>query len=197
MVGAGHPRVDISITGYLTNPPNITSESIFSNRVSYTPFVSRDMTVESEVRSLFTDGRRIVTRNGYTVVEVAAKYDGNNGIDGLFFIKKGRRTSYVAIESKYLSANEPYFYFGPGIQHDTGPAEQMSHAWIRIVGHTLCERVGEKHPNFAFYYDIKHNPREVIRAVATGDKDGNFNIVLLDGYQQARRDEDLLRALLC
>lgn len=174
LVGGGHPRVDIAIGNTSLVSPGIANNSVYSENIDYDGRNSRWKDVENRVCSLFMqDGRKRVYRNGYTATEIYAQYDGVSGIDALFEIKKGRQTEYLAIESKYSFRGIPNF--GPGIQINGRYAEQMSTAWIKIVGHTLYQNQPDG-PYSSVYADIRDRPSSVIRAIAVGNGDGNFEI---------------------
>lgn len=185
MVGGAHPRIPNGANILCTSSPIIDAQ-VYRSIITYNA-TERAREVERFAARVLTDGRYTPSRNGYKISEIPAKYEGDSGIDGLFVVKKDGKTFYLCVESKY-SANGN-FSFGHGIKiSDNEMAGQMSTAWIKIIAHNLLSSAD----NSDDFREIFDRPGNVIRALAAGDREGNFQFRCLGGYYRSEFDINYL-----
>lgn len=180
--GGGHPKT-VSAK-YDTKSPDINF-NIYKGQTG----IGKE-SVEHKVYILFTGSYR-PSKNYFRATAIPSKYEGDSGIDNLFYVESKDGWFYLAVESKYRADGKPQF--DQGIRMADGKyAGQMLTEWLRQVAYNLKTLKNDYESHYKFIFN---NPGKVVRALAVGDKNGIFQIYALKDYSSWKRDTDILQAM--
>ena len=182
--GGGHPKT-VSAK-YDIESPTISDKPIYTGKTISTGKEA----VENRVYMLFTGSYR-PSKNYFRATKIPSKYEGDSGIDNLFYVESPNSNFYLALESKYRADGQAQF--DQGIRMADGKyAGQMSTEWLRHVAYNL-KLLKNDYEND--YNAIFKKPGQVVRALAVGDQNGSFRIYALKGYYSWKTDTDILQAM--